>query len=365
MATTAGRPTKLTEEQAAALDRLLRLDKQVQTLGGFAGTGKTTLVGHLVRRLRGWRTCAYTGKAAHVLRRKGVPEAATIHSTIYRPVGEDPVTFELLDADELDCGGFIVDEASMVGEALFDDLKSFGLPIICVGDHGQLEPVGERGFNLMATPDVTLETVHRNAGAIALFAEHLRRGGEATDWHLPAHARSGAPDNRVRVMSPDEWGEWQDDVPDQMICAYNATRVALNYSAREHLGLPAGTPAAGDRVMCLQNDRRLGVFNGMQGEVVRIDPEESLLTFRADGVDRVVPYLPEQFGAERKPEGRDRHGRVPFDWCWCVTCHKAQGDEWDRVVVLEQRCRNWDHRRWAYTAASRARRELVWVAEGT
>ena len=79
------------------------------------------------------------------------------------------------------------------------DLLTFGLPIIAVGDHGQLEPItdekeevvlrskdGKRErvppFNLMANPDITLETIHRNAGEIAWFAEHVRKGRDPLDW---------------------------------------------------------------------------------------------------------------------------------------------------------------------------------------
>jgi ATP-dependent exoDNAse (exonuclease V) alpha subunit len=45
---------------------------------------------------------------------------------------------------------------------------------------------------------------------------------------------------------------------------------------------------------------------------------------------------------------------------YAVTCHKAQGDEWNRLLVIEQNGK-WDHARWAYTAASRAKVALDWV----
>jgi len=61
-------------------------DKQCFRMFGFAGTGKTTLAKHLAENVKGTVLfCAYTGKAAHVLREKGCPDASTIHSLIYLP----------------------------------------------------------------------------------------------------------------------------------------------------------------------------------------------------------------------------------------------------------------------------------------
>src|SRR5262249_10163387 len=74
----------LSDEQERAIERLLKLPRRVQTLGGYAGTGKTTVIRTLTERLSDYAVCAFTGKAANVLRRKDVP-ATTIHSLIYTP----------------------------------------------------------------------------------------------------------------------------------------------------------------------------------------------------------------------------------------------------------------------------------------
>ena len=110
-----------------------------------------------------------------MLRRKGIEDATTIHSAIYRPVrgADGRVYFTLRDRMPEEVDGFIVDEASMVSQSIYQDLVSFGLPCLFVGDHGQLEPV-KCDFNLMARPDYTLEEIHRNSGEIARFAEWLR-----------------------------------------------------------------------------------------------------------------------------------------------------------------------------------------------
>jgi exodeoxyribonuclease-5 len=355
-------PPVLTDKQLDAIGRLEFgvLDKQVQTLGGYAGTGKSTLLAEMIRRLPRFAVCAYTGKAAQVLRRKGIHEAATIHSTIYKPKGEGKnVRFVRNSRDEMFVRGFLVDEASMVGRDIHEDLLSFDLPIIYFGDHGQLEPVGADGFNLMQQPDVVLEEIHRNAGVIARFAEHLRFGNDAASWDPAGQHRDGEP-GVVDILQPGQLADLDFNTVDQMICAYNKTRVDMNRMIRDAMGMDPAKPQVGDRIMCLQNDREFAVFNGMQGVITDIDHGWGELTF--DFYGRSVGPVRYHKGAFDGGKGwRRQKGIVPFDYAYCVTCHKAQGDEWDHVLVLEQRCDLWQHSRWAYTAASRAKKRLSWV----
>lgn len=354
----------LTDEQRAAVEALVTAGDDVVTLGGYAGTGKTTVIAEVVSRLPSFAVCAPTGKAANVLRRKGVP-ASTIHSLIYRPRErtrtEDgqrrtEVVFDRKGPHEVDCSGFVVDEASMVDRDTYEDLLSFGRPVIFVGDHGQLEPVSGDKFNLMSSPDITLEQVHRNAEEIARFAEFVRQGNRPGDWRDHPEQHTG------RVIFTNFTGLASHKPADdfQIVCALNKTRVMLNRLWREAHGRPDGRPVAGDKVMCLQNDHAEGVFNGQQGEVVSVQGDR--LVFRSDGEDHRVRFLPDAFYSEcPPPAARDRRGRLPFDYAYAITCHKAQGDEFAEAVVVEQRCGAWEHRRWAYTAASRARRRLFWV----
>jgi exodeoxyribonuclease-5 len=351
----ARRPALTPHQQQVAeriLEDVVRRKREQVTLGGYAGTGKTTLIRHLVGELRGWAVCAFTGKAANVLRRKGV-EAGTIHSLIYEAVEDARGQITFRRRWELPCRGIIVDEASMVGEEIYRDLRAFSLPLIFVGDHGQLEPVGSR-LNLMEAPDYTLEEVHRHAGDVAAFAEAIRKG-----WPLERFRDSPS----VRFVARDELDDGTLLAADQVICAYNRTRVALNAHLRAARGYD-GPVQAGERVMCLRNRRQEGLFNGMQGTVAelrRVDRRD-VMDFRCD--HRVLHnlwYDPSQFGRERYEFAFGRDTPNPFDWAYALTCHKAQGDEWDTVLVIEQRGRAWDHRRWAYTAASRAREQVVWV----
>jgi exodeoxyribonuclease-5 len=191
------------------------------TIGGFAGTGKTTLIKYLAKFCKEFRVCAYTGKAAEVLRKKEIFSASTIHSLIYRPDYDEDGTllgFELVPKNEINCEGFIVDEGSMVNFDIYEDLMAYGLPIIFVGDHGQLEPIGT-DFNLMKKPDYVLEEIHRNAGEIAHFAEWLRFGKKSTAYHPKSE--------KVKIISQRRITDDHLLAVDQVICAYNTTELAV------------------------------------------------------------------------------------------------------------------------------------------
>jgi exodeoxyribonuclease-5 len=343
----------LTKEQNHAVRSLLknRCRDQIQTLGGLAGTGKSTLVGVLSAALPNFAVCAFTGKAASVLAARGT-KAVTIHSLIYTPVPVDKgVEFRLKPRYEVGCQGFLVDEASMVSKDLYNDLISFGLPLIFVGDHGQLEPI-KGDVHLMAEPTYRLETIHRNAGEIAHFAEHLRKGKPA---------RSFEGNGRVSVLTPNDVSDELLLHAGQIITAFNKDRVGINHSIRELRGRTKLVEPK-DRIICLRNNRQAGLFNGLQGRVTRVCADR--LDFLADnGVQyRDVSYDPDAFNCER-PEFNYDSDKHPFDYAYCITCHKAQGSEWNAVLVVEKHCPRWEPRRWNYTVASRAKRRLTWVTQ--
>jgi exodeoxyribonuclease-5 len=342
---------KLTEEQKFVIREMLKFQKNEVTLGGRAGCGKTTVIKHLVELLPEFAVCAYTGKAANVLKGKGVKKASTIHSLIYKPyVDEDRhVYFDL--ASSLDYEGIIVDEASMVGKTIYEDLRSFGKPLIFVGDHGQLEPIGD-DFNLMREPDYRLETIHRNAGEIAHFAEYVRQGYRPSSWEV----RNGSG-KRVKFLPRGSYMPAAAEV-EQVICAYNKTRAEVNRNVREALGR-GPTPEEGDRVICLRNRSKAGLFNGMQGFIEALHAN-FMMSFSSDELSMEVPYEPAVFGQVKYEFDGDRDSPMPFDYSYCITAHKSQGSEYESVLVLEQKCDLWDHRRWAYTAASRAKKSLIW-----
>lgn len=351
----------LSDQQKQVLYQIVNGVKNEQlqtTLGGLAGTGKSTLIKYLVKFFTDFNVCAYTGKAANVLRKKGI-SASTIHSLIYRPIIEDGklTGFDLVPKVELECDGFIVDEGSMVTKDIYEDLKSYGLPCVFVGDHGQLEPIGT-SFNLMAKPDYVLEEIHRNAGDIPRFAGRLRQG-------YKSHTFKGE-DGTVRLLSQRSLTD--DDLlgVDQVIVAYNRTRVELNKRMRAAQGYK-GLLNVGEKIICLRNNKLLHLYNGMQGVVKNLykDGKRLMMDFEFDGLLYCGIWYDARFFNCEKPAfdyiGYDNPN--PFDYAGAITCHKSQGDEFESVLVLEQPCKKWDMRRWNYTAASRAEDRLGWANE--
>ena len=351
----------LTEEQKQVIRGIVQsIDhQQVTTFGGVAGCGKTAIISVIQEALKRkglkFQAAAFTGKATNVLMRRGV-DAKTIHSCIYRKVDDDDEgqpTFILMGRHDMGLNsidGFIIDEASMVSKEIHNDLVSLGRPIIYVGDHGQLEPVGT-AFNLMANPDFKLETVHRNAGEIAHFAQHLRMG-------KPSHQFQGS--DKVQVCDPSAIEDRHLGAVDQIIVAFNKTRAQMNHRIRVHMGIDIPYITVGERIICLRNNRQAGLFNGMQGIVTKVHKKRRL-DFVSDGHEhKNIMYDEDQFGKETNQFDFNSPAN-PFDYAYAITAHKAQGDQFGHVIVIEQECSKWDHVRWSYTAASRAMNGLIWV----
>lgn len=354
---------QLSKEQKHIIKEVLRLlkegNQQIIKIAGYAGTGKTVIVANLFHILQDFGFCAFTGKAASVLRKKKIP-GQTIHSIIYEPKFDEDGEIQFILTEVVPCRGFVVDEASMVGQDIYQDLLSFGLPVIFVGDHGQLEPIGS-DINLMAKPDYCLEEIHRNAGEIAFFAEWIRKGNPP---------RLFKAKDKVQFINRWDMNRYMTQV-DQMICAFNKTRVGLNDRARTELintgNLIPGKnfdfhrPLIGDKIMCLRNSKEHGLFNGMQGVVTSLSDEGNDMVFTSEEQDFSIKYDPSQFSKEKYEISYDKDDPHPFDFAYAISCHKAQGSEWEKVMVIEQYCAKWNQIRWMYSAATRAKEKLIWA----
>ncbi|MBW4061992.1 AAA family ATPase [Candidatus Saccharibacteria bacterium] len=361
------------------------------TLGGYAGSGKSTLVAYLRLKLREFDDdarvafCAYTGKATRVLterlREQKVPRrsdtVSTIHSLIYTTseTASSAPTWTLKDKLERDL--IIVDEASMVDEAIWRDLLSFGVPVLAVGDHGQLPPVGS-SFNLMADPQLRLERIWRQAedSPIIEVATLARTSGQLPVRQFGFGVRKLDKSVAETGQNVGEMLEnWRPDL--LVLCGYNHTRIKLNQAIRQATGAEVVEPQPGDRVVCLSNNRASKIYNGMLGTLTSIGPatnDPGQLWYEAeielDGEDYRYQgvLLRAQFGATET--ARDvavmPTGLRPdlWDFGYALTVHKAQGSQSPKVLVFEERSAKMsddDWRRWLYTAVTRAQEELTVV----
>jgi exodeoxyribonuclease-5 len=338
---------------------------QLFRLFGYAGTGKSTLARHLAEHVEGLVVfAAFTGKAALVMRSKGCVDARTIHSLIYRATDtetEEP-SFELNDdSDAARAKLIVIDECSMVDEELGRDLLSFGRKVLVLGDPAQLPPVKGGGFFTEAEPDVMLTEVHRQAAdnPIIRLSMAIREGGRI------ARGIYG----ESRVVGRDGLDPTLVTGADQVLVGMNKTRRAYNKRLRELRGFSGGLPQSGEKLVCLRNNRKKGLLNGalftvkssgvLRSRKVRmlVIPEES------DGKIQRVGVIPQFFdGSEGEIPFALRKDSDEFDYGYALTVHKAQGSQWDDVVLFDESFAFREHRvRWLYTGVTRAARRLTLV----
>jgi exodeoxyribonuclease V len=336
---------------------------QVFRLFGFAGTGKTTLARHIAEGVDGEvKYAAFTGKAALVMRNKGCDGASTIHSLIYRAreTRDEQPTFELWDdAPASKAKLIIIDECSMVDAELGRDLMSFGCPLLVLGDPAQLPPIQGGGFFTSAEPDAMLTEVHRQAqdDPIVRLSMDVREGrgievGAYGDTEV-VHRSELDP---ARVMQAD-----------QVLVGRNNTRRAYNMRIREKQDITDPLPVAGDKLVCLRNNRKKALFNGGLWRVkaraqsksrivtMRLVPDEELaakavkVSVRSDCFEGGIESIPWE---QRKPYDE-------FDFGYVLTVHKSQGSQWDDVVLFDESFAFQDSRaRWLYTGITRAAKRL-------
>lgn len=327
------------------------------TLHGLAGTGKTFVMARVARSHPGALLCAFTGKAASVLRARTGLEVSTVHSAIYdfRGVDEDEEGRKrpIFVSKEADFGGRIVllDECSTVGERLAEDLLETGARVVACGDPGQLPPVRDTPF--FADPDATLTEVHRQAwGSPIIRQAHAVRAGRPY--------RADGTDFRVLGRATPE----DHRAADVALCWRNATRRALNGSRRAAFGRGGRTLTEGEPLMCLKNDHGMKIWNGAVYEVAAPRAPGAELTILADGRRLTLPnVVVEGFDADFE-ELRDLDGVTPLALAYAATVHKAQGSEWPHVMVVDEYDRAPERVALLYTAFTRGAERVTVVRPG-
>ncbi|MCK5605185.1 ATP-binding domain-containing protein, partial [Candidatus Pacearchaeota archaeon] len=308
----------------------------------------------------------------------------TIHGLIYRPktVEDENGVQKIVGWErhsEITQHIIIIDEASMVNQEIFKDLSFYRRPIIAVGDHGQLPPIGD-SFGLVHTPVFILKTIHRQAlkSPIIGLSVNIRRTG----WIKP-----GAYSQEVFKL------DWNSDICQKMfnkiqwnkdliaLCGFNQTRANLNNMVRDQLKFKLKEPYTGERVICLKNNHDTKIMNGQLGTVNWLTHKTGKvyeMTIDMDGSHEYYCNLVSNYCFGRvtyddsyNQTSKKRHSALlrrsgydsvdAFDFGYAISVHRSQGSEWDKVVLFEQRSSHWDdqyYARWLYTAVTRAREKL-------
>jgi len=423
-------------EQERALKRvndwITRSDQQVFKLFGYAGTGKTTLAKHFAEGVNGTVLFgAFTGKAAYVLQSKGCNNATTIHSMIYLPKGKSqrklnkaqeeltnrkaelslqgcdddalandmevqqltltvedeqanmkrPI-FELNpDSEVKHAALIIIDECSMVGEKMGEDLLSFGTKVLVLGDPAQLPPVGGAGFFTAAKngpPDVMLTQIHRQAKDSPIIALATKvRNQEALSLGNYGECLV------VNKIEPEEAL-----AADQILVGKNTTRSATNKRIRALKGFEGLMPIRNDKLVCLRNNHELGLLNGglwtvkdilSDGQIAqlnnpegedfdpfdeaRVNLEDKIgITVKSESgtdIQHLITHTHYFEGKEKNLQWWEKKEAEEFDYGYALTVHKSQGSQWDHVALFDQSAVfKKDRWKWLYTGITRAAKNV-------
>lgn len=386
----------LNEQQSEAsflLQKWWKSSEQLFELDGLAGTGKTTIINYVIQEL-GLKQdevlfACFTGKAAQVLSLKGNP-AKTIHSVFY----------ELVDTPKLDENGapimvngrtkmkkvfqkrdfispriklIVIDEGGMVGKRNGEDILSFGVKTVVLGDLHQLPPVKDEVF-FLKEPNYSLTQIMRQAedNPIIWLSQEIIKGN---------HVDFGAYGSVFVLPVEDIKDRWLTS-SDIILSSTNRTRDYLNNYIREKiLGIDDDHPVIGDKLICRQNNWQeyvddVYLINGLIGYVEAIDKEASTnsvlnIKFRPDFVDRFnrlkwfndisldLNYFRLPF-EERRVAPRSFYNK--FELGHAITTHLSQGSEWDKVMYFKESIGGRQYQQQMdYTAVTRAKKMVMMI----
>lgn len=340
--------------------------QQVFRLFGWAGTGKSTLAVHLAKDVKKVVFAAFTGKAALVMQKRGCVDASTIHSLIYafeNEQGGEP-TFRLNpDSSVKDADLVVIDEVSMVGAELAQDLLSFKTKVLVLGDPFQLPPVKDAGFFTNVDPDIMLTEIHRQAADNPIIRMSMDiREGRGLDFGTYGESRV------ISIHDVDRSAVLE---ADQILVGKNATRILYNDRVRDLKGLPARMPVKGDRLVCLRNNRQKKLLNGQLWIVKKVkekgrgnlelllDPEDAGMRVASAKVHTHEKWFQ---GRETEFDWKERRKFDEFYFGYALTVHKSQGSQWPSVYLFDESNVFRDDRdRHLYTAVTRAAEKITVV----
>lgn len=449
-------PFELTLQQKAALSNTadFLFSKEQETiflLTGYAGTGKSSLIGALVKTMDEMKQkvvlLAPTGRAAKVFSFYANHPTFTIHKKIYRQkayTGSDAefAMMENLHTNTL----FIVDEASMIyndtyGKVLFgtgrllDDLIKYvyageNCRLMLIGDAAQLSPIGQDespalnigklqsyGLNVF-TSNLTEIVRQSESSGIVFNATTIREALRLEQTELYPKIRFEKFDDIISLKGEDLIEEMasvyhRDGVDCTMVITRSNKRANIyNQGIRNRVLYKEEELASGDLLMITKNNYFWAesiegldfLANGEIVEVKRVRNIQEIFGFRFCDVELKSKDHDIEFSAKllldslysesanlsREEEERlftnimqdyehitsksskikelkkDKYfNAIQAKFAYAVTCHKAQGGEWDTIFIdigyITEDHLGTNFYRWLYTAITRASQKLYFV----
>ena len=394
---------ELNEKQKNGLTLALQRYKNKEkytVIAGYAGAGKSTLVRFIIEELKTYGVketdvcfACFTGKAAQVLLKKGNKNVITLHKLLYKSIPKESGGFVRIPNPSIPYKIVVVDEVSMAPKTLMDLLFKHDVYVICLGDPFQLPPVDKKEDNhLLDAPHIFLDEIMRQAQESEIIQLSM-----AIRENRPIEAFQG---KEVQILNKEELNTGMLTWADQILVATNATRVSINAQMRKLLNF-GEKPQDGDKIICLRN--YWDCFSDNEEPLVNVTIgilKDSFLTKRylpsivksTDGlshIDLIVGDFISDSGMYFHSLEMDKKmidtGEFSLDWKtvyqlnrnsktrdippleftygYAITCHKAQGSEWDKVLVIEEKFPfdKIEHARWLYTAVTRSSEKLVLV----
>ena len=373
-----------------AVERYKNKEKYT-VISGYAGSGKSTLVRFIIAALDVDENdvcyATYTGKAAQVLLKKGNKNVYTLHKLLYKSIPKPNGGFLRIPKEVIPYKVVIVDEVSMAPKKLMQLLSTHNVYIICLGDPFQLPPVDKNEDNhLLDHPHIFLDEIMRQAqeSEIIRLSMQIR--------HMEEIPFSNGKE--VMVLPKQELNTGMLTWASQIIVGTNATRISINNQMRQLLGR-GESPEDGDKVICLKNywddlaDNDDPLINGTIGYIYKPTIDKIKLPYFTGGqtIESLNTYFTSDSDADfgilhldnkmiltgekcvdwkteyKINRNEKTRGLIPkeFTYGYAITCWKAQGSEWNKVLIIEENF-PYDkitHRKALYTAVTRATEKMV------
>ena len=397
---------RLTDEQNLLLEKAVEWfhhsSEQVFQFTGLPGTGKSFMLNNIIKRLgldplTQVAAMSYIGAASLVMRMKGLTSAKTIHSWLYNVVPKPlknndgeiiyddlfnvPIMIpKFIPINKLDKNIklIVVDEGFTTPIELKQQIEKFGIKIIVCGDPMQLPPVNSQPAYLVNGNIYRLTKRMRQIGCedIAKISDLVANGIEP----LNGYYGNSLVINKCHLT--DDMLMWADCI----ICSKNNTRDAINDRIRAILGYQdSKLPRYGEKIICRKNNwlesiqfdngTDVCLVNGLTGRVINnpdvssFDGKLFSLSFVPDLCNSVefknircnYKHMISNNDIRLKIRNNRFEGGNMFEYAYAITTHCSQGQQFHKVIYIEEYMKPDLQRRLNFVGASRADQSLIYV----